>query len=60
MADDPNKRGPADRQRVNVNEPHEVRYWSEKWGVTEQQLRDAVNRAGVMVTDVAKALGKAD
>jgi len=59
MSDDPSKRGPADRTRVNVNEPHEVRYWTEKWGVTEQQLRDAVKRAGVMVKDVAAALGKA-
>jgi hypothetical protein len=58
MSDDLSKRGPQDRARVNVNEPHEVRYWSEKWGVSEQQLRNAVSRVGVMATDVERALKK--
>jgi Protein of unknown function (DUF3606) len=58
MADDPNNRGPADRARVNVNEDYEVRYWTKKWGVTAQQLRDAVARVGVMADDVARALGE--
>jgi hypothetical protein len=39
MADDPSKRGPQDRSRINVNEPHEVRYWTQTLGVTEAQLR---------------------
>jgi hypothetical protein len=56
MADDKTLRGPRDGDRVNVNEDYEVRYWTKKWGVTEQQLRDAVKRVGVMARDVEKAL----
>lgn len=58
MADDLSKRGTPDRSRVNVNEPHEVRYWTEKFGCTEEQLRAAVGRVGVMARDVEEALGK--
>jgi hypothetical protein len=58
MSDDKTKRGGQDRDRVNVNEDYEVRYWTEKWGVTEAQLRKAVAEAGVMANDVARALGK--
>jgi uncharacterized protein DUF3606 len=58
MPDDPNKRGPADRDRINIHEPYEVRYWTQKWGVTEKQLKDCVRRVGVMVKDVQKCLGK--
>lgn len=58
MADDPNKRGPQDRTRINVNEPHEVRYWTQTLGVTEAQLRSAVAAAGVEVKDVRVYLGK--
>ncbi|MET3650317.1 DUF3606 domain-containing protein [Dyella japonica] len=58
MSDDTTKRGPRDADRVNVNEDYEVRYWTQKWNVTEAQLKDAVRRAGVMARDVAKALGK--
>lgn len=56
MADDKTLRGPRDGDRVNVNEDYEVRYWTRKWNVTEQQLRDAVARVGVMARDVEKAL----
>jgi hypothetical protein len=30
MADDPTKRGPADRSRISLLEPHEVQYWADK------------------------------
>lgn len=52
MADDPNYRGPKDAQRVNVNQEHEVRRWTAKWGCTEQQLREAVTLVGPMASDV--------
>lgn len=56
MADDLSKRGPADRDRVNVNEPWELSYWSTKFGVTPDKLRAAVKAVGVMVADVQKHL----
>lgn len=58
MADNLNDTGGQDRSRVNVNQPHELDYWSKKWNVTPAQLRDAVERAGPSAAAVAKALGK--
>lgn len=58
MADDLKDRGVRDRSRVNVHEDYEVRYWTEKWGVTEERLRQAVPKAGVSVEAVARELGK--
>jgi hypothetical protein len=59
MADDRNIRGAADRSRINMQEDYEVRYWTEKWSVTREQLAEAVRAVGVMVKDVAAKLGKA-
>lgn len=56
MSDDLDKRGPVDRTRVNVNEDYEARYWAAKWGVSQEELRAAVERVGVMADDVARAL----
>lgn len=44
--------------RINVNEPYELRRWCAHFGVTEQQLRDAVKKVGPMVADVKRHLGK--
>ena len=56
MADNPNIRQPQDRRRINVNQEHELRHWSEKFGVTPDQLRDAVEAAGPMADDVERHL----
>jgi hypothetical protein len=58
MADDRTMTGQADRIRINLNEDYEVRYWTEKWGVSREELAAAVHAAGPMVMDVAKKLGK--
>jgi hypothetical protein len=58
MPDDPSKRGPQDRERINIHEPYEVEYWCGHFRVTPDQLKDCVRRVGVMVTDVKKCLGK--
>ncbi|MCD0501261.1 DUF3606 domain-containing protein [Achromobacter sp. MY14] len=58
MSDDLNNRGPQDRSRINVNEPHELRYWTKELGVTEPQLRAAVQAVGVSVSAVRTHLGK--
>jgi hypothetical protein len=47
MADDLKDRGVRDRSRVNVHEDYEVRYGTEKWGITKEQLVEAVHAAGV-------------
>jgi len=58
MSDDKTKTA-ADRKRINVNEDYECRYWSERFGVSPEELKRAVERVGPMVDDVARALGKA-
>ncbi len=58
MTDNKSIRGPADAARINVGEDYEVRYWTNKFGVTEAKLREAVKAVGVMSAAVAKHLGK--
>lgn len=45
MADDPKKTG-LDRKLIALNEPHEVRSWTESLGVDEETLRAAVAAVG--------------
>jgi hypothetical protein len=45
MADDPKKTG-LDRKLIAMNEPHEVRSWTEALGVTKEQLAAAVKAVG--------------
>jgi hypothetical protein len=50
--------GKPDDARINVEQDHELGYWSEKLGVSREQLRKAVQAAGPMVNDVRKHLGR--
>ncbi|RYF46290.1 MAG: DUF3606 domain-containing protein [Comamonadaceae bacterium] len=59
MSDDLSNRGAQDRSRINVNEPHEVRYWTERFSVSETALRQAVAEVGVSADAVAQHLGQA-
>jgi hypothetical protein len=58
MSDDLSKRGPQDRSRINVNEPHELRYWTQALGISEAELRDAVKAVGPSATAVREHLRK--
>lgn len=58
--DDKNKKGPEDSSRINVNEDYELQYWSEKFGVSREELKKAVATAGVSakaVEDILKGRG---
>ncbi len=56
MSDDKTKTTQADRIRINVNENYELRDWSRKFGVTEEQLKAAVQKVGPMAADVEREL----
>jgi hypothetical protein len=56
MSDNLQDRGPQDRSRINVNEDWERRYWTKELGVTEDELRRAVQTAGPAVEAVRKYL----
>ena len=58
MADDRSIRGAADRSRINMQEDYEVRYWTQKWNVSREQLAAAVREVGVMAAEVARKPGK--
>ena len=38
MVDNPALRGAQDRSRISLHEEHEERYWTEKFGVTRDQV----------------------
>jgi hypothetical protein len=46
MADDLKQRGGRDRARIDVSQEHELRDWSEKFGVTKERLEEAVRAVG--------------
>jgi hypothetical protein len=50
--------GSPDRDRVNIHEAYEVEYWSKEFGVTPEELRKAVEKAGTSADDVRKQLKK--
>ena len=58
MADNLQNRGGQDRTRINVNEKYEVQYWTEKFGVSAEELKKAVSTAGTSVEAVRAQLGK--
>lgn len=58
MSDDQKNRGPPDRARTNVNEEHELRYWTKELNISAVQLKQAVKVAGVSVEAVREHPGK--
>jgi hypothetical protein len=52
MADDRAKLGRQDDERINVEQDHELAYWSRTFGVSRDQLRSAVAKVGPRVRDV--------
>jgi Protein of unknown function (DUF3606) len=58
MADDTAKLDYRDRDRINIHEDCELRYWTKELGVAPEKLRQTVKKMGVMATEVRKALGK--
>jgi predicted DNA-binding protein (UPF0251 family) len=58
MSDDPKKKGPADRTRISLGEDYEVRYWTEKFGVSKETLQAAIHQVGNSTEKVAAALAK--
>ena len=56
MADDKRNTGRPDRDRINLEEDYEVQYWSEKFGVSIEELAAAVKKVGPMASDVKREL----
>ena len=58
MPDDLTKRSKQDALRINVNEDHELHYWTKALGVSADELKAAVKAVGVMAKDVRKHFGQ--
>jgi hypothetical protein len=58
MADNLKQTGKPDDQRINVEQDHELNYWSNELGVSREELRNAVKQAGPMVRDVRQHLSR--
>jgi hypothetical protein len=57
MSDNLKDRGPRDGARINVNEEWELNYWTDKFGVSPDDLREAVRQVGDRVEDVERKIG---
>lgn len=56
MSDDLTKTGAQDRARINVNEAHEVTYWTNELGVTKDRLQQLVKEVGPSAKAVREKL----
>jgi len=43
-------------ERIDINQPGEVRRWAERFGVTEEEIRQAVKVAGPQIAAVRARL----
>ena len=56
--DDKTKTGNPDRDLINTSEDYEVQYWSEKFGISAEELKSAVKAVGNSAKEVEKYLKK--
>ena len=56
MPDDLKRKGPEDTKKININQKHEIEYWSTRFGVTKEQLIKAVKKVGPLVKKVEQYL----
>jgi hypothetical protein len=52
------KGGSPDRERINLKEDYEVRDWAKKFGVSEEELWQAVAKVGDRADAVRQHLGR--
>lgn len=50
--------GPQDYDRINVLVEAELVYWTQQFGVSRQQLAQAIQDVGPRITDLRKVLGE--
>ena len=47
---------PADRSRIALDDPMEVRYWAGRFGCTEELLREVVAEVGTSAARVERVI----
>jgi hypothetical protein len=58
MTDDKKNRSEPDRSRISLNEEYEVQYWTERFGITKEQLALAIKKVGDSPEQVARLIGR--
>ena len=58
MSDVIELRNSLDHSEIDVTEPHNVSYWMDRLGVSEEELRKAIADVGVSADQVAVHLGR--
>ena len=56
MSDNKSNRGSPDRDRIDINDPDEVRNWTQSLGVSKEELERAVRAAGPQADKVREHL----
>lgn len=56
MSDKPKQCGERDGDRIDLSQDAECRYWSDKFGISPERLKEVVRQVGPMVTDVQRRL----
>ncbi len=56
--DNKEKTGHPDGDLINVNEPYELKYWSDKFDITNAKLRATVNAVGTSAIKVEAYLNR--
>jgi len=51
---------PRDTSTINIHEPQEVRYWTERLGCTPSALREAVDEVGSSINDIQEYLAEGE
>lgn len=57
MSDDKTKKRPQDASKINLNQRYEIDYWCNRFGCSEDELRNAVDIVGTSKEDVEDFLG---
>lgn len=51
---------PADRSRIDIADPLEVRWWARRFGCSEEHLRQVVERVGTQAARVERVIDGCD
>ncbi len=51
------KKEQPDRSKINMCQPHEVKYWLRALGISKEDLQKAVDKVGNSAATVRKELG---
>ena len=58
MADNLKRVVTPNDELISISQEHEIKHWSEEFGVSRQELLDAVNAVGSSAQAVKEYLGK--